>query len=78
MDAICTLNEQDVCKETDGLSVVEVPGEELWGAQTRRSLEHFYIGQDLISREMIAAYASLKKAANANKAGNVLTTSAIT
>jgi fumarate hydratase class II len=39
----------------------------LWGAQTQRSLEHFSIGADLIPREMITAYAVLKKAAaNAN------------
>ena len=50
-------------KETDSLGVVEVPAEKLWGAQTQRSLEHFSIGQDLIPREMIAAYAILKKAA---------------
>ena len=46
---------------------------QLWGAQTQRSLEHFNIGQDLIPREMIAAYATLKKAAaNANHAGGRL------
>jgi len=50
-------------KETDSLGVVEVPLDKLWGAQTQRSLEHFSIGQDLIPREMIAAYATLKKAA---------------
>jgi fumarate hydratase class II len=50
-------------KETDSLGVVEVPADRLWGAQTQRSLEHFSIGQDLIPREMIAAYATLKKAA---------------
>jgi fumarate hydratase, class II len=33
------------------------------GAQTQRSLEHFSIGKDLIPREMITAYAILKKAA---------------
>jgi fumarate hydratase, class II len=49
--------------ETDGLGVVEVPADKLWGAQTQRSLEHFSIGHDLIPREMIAAYAILKKAA---------------
>jgi fumarate hydratase, class II len=39
------------------------------GAQTQRSLEHFSIGKDLIPREMITAYAILKKAAaNANHA----------
>src|SRR5262250_1345072 len=52
-------------KETDSLGVVEVPAEKLWGAQTQRSLEHFSIGNDLIPREMIAAYAILKKAAAA-------------
>jgi fumarate hydratase class II len=29
----------------------------------QRSLEHFSIGEDLIPREMIAAYVTLKKAA---------------
>jgi fumarate hydratase class II len=52
-----------VRKETDSLGVVEVPADKLWGAQTQRALEHFSIGQDLIPREMIAAYAILKKAA---------------
>jgi fumarate hydratase, class II len=52
-----------VRKETDSLGVVEVPADKLWGAQTQRSLEHFSIGKDLIPREMIAAYAVLKKAA---------------
>src|SRR6202007_1496978 len=50
-------------KETDSLGVVEVPADKLWGAQTQRSLEHFSIGTDLIPREMITAYATLKKAA---------------
>ena len=60
-------------KETDSLGEVNVPSSKLWGAQTQRSLEHFKIGQDLIPREMIAAYATLKKAAaNANHAGKRL------
>jgi fumarate hydratase, class II len=60
-------------KETDSLGVVEVPADKLWGAQTQRSLEHFSIGKDLIPREMIAAYATLKKAAAiANHDGNRL------
>ena len=50
-------------QETDSLGVVEVPADKLWGAQTQRSLEHFSIGKDLIPREMITAYAILKKAA---------------
>jgi fumarate hydratase class II len=53
----------EVRRETDSLGVVEVPADKLWGAQTQRSLEHFSIGKDLIPREMIAAYATLKKAA---------------
>ena len=60
-------------RETDSLGVVEVPADKLWGAQTQRSLEHFSIGQDLMPREMITAYATLKKAAaNANNAGGRL------
>jgi fumarate hydratase class II len=60
-------------KETDSLGVVDVPAEKLWGAQTQRSLEHFSIGKDLIPREMITAYATLKKAAAiANRDGKRL------
>src|ERR1700742_1952089 len=59
--------------ETDSLGKVEVPADKLWGAQTQRSLEHFSIGRDLIPREMITAYATLKKAAAlANQAGGRL------
>jgi fumarate hydratase class II len=50
-------------KESDSLGVVEVPADKLWGAQTQRSLEYFSIGRELMPREMIAAYAILKKAA---------------
>jgi len=63
----------DVRTETDSLGEVQVPADKLWGAQTQRSLEHFSIGTDLIPREMITAYAILKKgAANANHAGKRL------
>jgi len=59
--------------ETDSLGEVRVPADKLWGAQTQRSLEHFSIGHDLIPREMITAYAILKKAAAlANHAGGRL------
>ena len=59
--------------ETDSLGAVEVPADKLWGAQTQRSLEHFDIGGDLIPREMIDAYATLKKgAAIANHASSRL------
>ncbi|MEM5317124.1 class II fumarate hydratase [Paraburkholderia sp. JHI869] len=49
--------------ESDSFGEVSVAADKLWGAQTQRSLEHFSIGKDLIPREMIAAYAVLKKAA---------------
>ena len=49
--------------ENDSLGPVNVPSDKLWGAQTQRSLEHFSIGDDLIPRELIPAYAFIKKAA---------------
>jgi fumarate hydratase class II len=59
--------------EHDSLGPVQVPSDKLWGAQTQRSLEHFSIGTDLIPREMISAYAILKKAAaHANHAAQRL------
>jgi fumarate hydratase, class II len=53
----------DFRTETDSLGEVRVPADKLWGAQTQRSLEYFSIGKDLMPREMIPAYAILKKAA---------------
>jgi fumarate hydratase class II len=59
--------------ESDSIGEVRVPADKLWGAQTQRSLEHFSIGHDLMPREMISAYAVLKKAAaNANHSGGRL------
>src|SRR6516162_2726001 len=73
MSAISNAKAEDFRKEYDSLGEVDVPSTKLWGAQTQRSLQHFSIGQDLIPREMIAAYATLKKgAANANHAGKRL------
>ena len=70
MSAISNVNVMGVRTETDSIGDVDVPGAKLWGAQTQRSLEHFSVGQDLMPREMITAYAILKKAAaNANHAG---------
>jgi len=63
----------DFRTEADSLGRVEVPAEKLWGAQTQRSLQHFSIGQDLIPREMIVAYAVIKRAAaTANHNGSRL------
>jgi fumarate hydratase class II len=60
-------------KETDAMGEIEVPADRLWGAQTQRSLHYFSIGRDLMPREMIGAYALLKKAcASANLAGGRL------
>jgi fumarate hydratase class II len=67
------MSDANIRIEKDSLGEVAVPAEKLWGAQTQRSLEHFSIGTDLIPREMIIAYATLKKAAaNANHAGGRL------
>src|SRR6201985_2214618 len=55
----------DFRTEADGMGRVDVPADKLWGAQTQRSLQHFSIGQDLIPREMIGAYAIIKRAAAA-------------
>src|SRR5215469_2259773 len=66
-------NMKDVRTEADSFGPIEVPTDKLWGAQTQRSLEHFSIGQDLIPREMITAYAILKRAAaTANHTGGRL------
>src|SRR5271155_3643486 len=63
--------------ESDSLGEVKVQADRLWGAQTQRSLQHFSIGQDLIPREMITAYAILKRsAAIANHGGGQLEKSA--
>jgi fumarate hydratase, class II len=60
-------------QERDSLGVIDVPADKLWGAQTQRSLEYFSIGSDLIPREMITAYAVLKKAcASVNREGGRL------
>src|SRR5713226_2648192 len=67
----------NIRKEMDSLGEVDVAADMLWGAQTQRSLEHFSIGHDLMPREMITAYAILKRAAAvANHAGGRLDTHA--
>ncbi|MBV8115679.1 MAG: class II fumarate hydratase [Silvibacterium sp.] len=63
------MSEGNVRMERDALGEVAVPADKLWGAQTQRSIEHFSIGAELMPREMIPAYAVLKKAcANVNHA----------
>jgi fumarate hydratase class II len=71
--AVEELQMSDFRIETDALGEVRVPADKLWGAQTQRALEHFSIGRDLTPREMITAYAILKKAAaDANHSGKRL------
>src|ERR1700741_999025 len=73
MAAMSNVSVVGIRKETDSLGEVGVPSDKLWGAQTQRSLEHFSIGKDLIQREMITAYDTLKKAAaRANHTGGRL------
>jgi fumarate hydratase class II len=50
-------------KEKDSFGTVEVPEGSYWGAQTARSLIHFSIGEDRMSRSVIRALGILKKAA---------------
>lgn len=49
--------------ESDSMGKIEVPEDVYWGAQTQRSLHHFDIGYDIMPRELIRAFALLKKAA---------------
>ncbi|MES2219182.1 MAG: class II fumarate hydratase [Pseudomonadota bacterium] len=49
--------------ESDSLGKIEVADNVYWGAQTERSLHHFEIGYDIMPRELIRAFAILKKAA---------------
>jgi fumarate hydratase, class II len=53
----------DVREEADSFGTVEVAADKLWGAHTQRSLQHFSIGRDLMPREMITAYAIVKRSA---------------
>lgn len=50
--------------ESDSMGKIEVPEDVYWGAQTQRSLHHFEIGYDIMPRELIKAFAILKKAAS--------------
>lgn len=54
--------EMEYRMEHDALGEMQVPADRWWGAQTQRSLENFPIGDDLMPREMIRAFALLKKA----------------
>ncbi len=49
--------------ETDSMGAIEVPADHYWGAQTERSLHHFAISGDTMPRDVIRAFAILKRAA---------------
>ena len=55
--------------ERDSMGEIAVPADRLWGAQTQRSLMNFPIGWEKMPKEIIRAFALLKKAAaQANRA----------
>lgn len=58
-----TTTQKHTRTESDSMGKVEVPNDVYWGAQTQRSLHHFDIGHDIMPRELIKAFAILKKAA---------------
>ncbi|GAA0328360.1 class II fumarate hydratase [Bacillus carboniphilus] len=49
--------------EKDTLGEVKVPKDKRWGAQTQRSIQNFAIGNETMPKEVIMAFAQLKKAA---------------
>jgi fumarate hydratase class II len=49
--------------EHDTMGEVKVPADKYWGAQTQRSKQNFTIGAQLMPKEVIHAFAILKKAA---------------
>jgi len=51
--------------EKDSFGPIEVPQDNLWGAQTQRSLHHFHISTERMAPELVAALAQVKRAAAA-------------
>ena len=49
--------------ERDTFGPIDVPAEQLWGAQTQRSLLHFRISAEKVPTEMIRALLYVKRAA---------------
>ena len=49
--------------EKDSMGPVEVPADKYWGAQTQRSINNFKIGNRKMPKQIIVAFAYLKKAA---------------
>ena len=51
--------------EKDSFGAIDVPAQQLWGAQTQRSLAHFAISTERMAPELVAALAQVKRAAAA-------------
>lgn len=49
--------------ERDSMGEIQVPSDKHWGAQTQRSFENFQIGTEKMPRQVIRAFAVVKKAA---------------
>ncbi|KGP72239.1 class II fumarate hydratase [Pontibacillus yanchengensis] len=59
--------------EKDTLGEIKVPADKYWGAQTQRSVQNFPIGNERMPKEVVHAFAILKKsAAKANYALGLL------
>ncbi len=56
-------------QEKDSMGTIDVPADRYWGAQTQRSFTNFEIGGQLMPREIIQAFAILKKAAAITNTG---------
>jgi len=50
-------------KEKDSIGYIKVPADKYWAAQTQRSIQNFKIGGQQMPKEVIQAFAILKKAA---------------
>ncbi len=48
--------------ERDTFGLIDVPAGRLWGAQTQRSLQHFYISTERMPTELLMALAMVKRA----------------
>ena len=60
-------------KEKDSIGTINVPADKYWAAQTQRSSQNFKIGGQKMPKEVISAYAVLKRAAaNTNAELSVL------
>ena len=49
--------------EHDSMGEIQVPADKYWGAQTQRSYQNFRIGTEKMPKEIITAFAYLKKGA---------------